>query len=88
VTEADWRGRRHELQLQQAPVAADDRVLVVDDWAETGNQALAVRHLVEEAGAVYVGLSLIVDQMSNARREQLAPVTSAVTGDDLRLSNE
>jgi adenine phosphoribosyltransferase len=34
----DWRGRETPLRLQRHVVRAGDRVLVVDDWAETGRR--------------------------------------------------
>ncbi|HEX2307027.1 MAG TPA: hypothetical protein VHI14_01760 [Jatrophihabitantaceae bacterium] len=47
-TDADYRGRRHRLRMQ-AVLQPSDRVLMVDDWAEHGSQALAARRLVEFA---------------------------------------
>jgi adenine phosphoribosyltransferase len=83
VTEPDWRGRRHELQLQRDVLSLGDRVLLVDDWAEVGAQALAARALIEECGATYVGLSLLVDQLDDEVRRQLAPVAALVSHEDL-----
>ncbi|MEU4271708.1 phosphoribosyltransferase family protein [Streptomyces sp. NPDC026092] len=37
----DYRGTRQELRLQRAAVGPGDRVLLVDDWIETGSQASA-----------------------------------------------
>src|SRR5262249_35864131 len=37
-TEADYRGNRHTLRVQRAALGAVDRVLLVDDWIETGSQ--------------------------------------------------
>lgn len=36
-------------------------MLVVDDWADTGGQLLAMQKLVERAGARYLGAVVIVD---------------------------
>lgn len=50
----DYRGISHHLRMQIAfPSSA--RVLLVDDWAERGSQALAARQLVEIAGATFLG---------------------------------
>lgn len=73
VTRPDWRGRELTLEVQRAALGPEDRVLVVDDWAETGSQALAARQLVENC-ADYAGLSLLVDQLTDDVRERLAPV--------------
>ena len=82
----DWRGNETVLRLQRHIIAEGDRVLVVDDWAETGSKAMTTRRLVEECGAEYVGLSLLVDQLAPERREELAPVASVALADELRDS--
>ncbi|MFF4160589.1 phosphoribosyltransferase [Streptomyces sp. NPDC001678] len=67
-TEPDYRGIRHSLRIQRALLGPVDRVLFVDDWIETGNQALAVRDLASAAGAELAGNAGVVDQMqSNAQ---------------------
>lgn len=83
TTEPDWRGRRLELAVQRAAAGPGDRVLLVDDWAERGSQALAARGLLEECGAHYVGLSLLVDELEPDVRESLAPVAAVVRHDEL-----
>ncbi|MEN3342936.1 MAG: adenine phosphoribosyltransferase [Actinomycetota bacterium] len=82
-TEPDWRGNQPELELQRSALGSEDRVLLVDDWAERGSQALAARALVEECRATYVGLSLLVDQLPDEVRERLAPVAAVVSHADL-----
>jgi adenine phosphoribosyltransferase len=72
----DWRGNETTLRLQRHVIAAGDRVLVVDDWAETGSKALTARLLIEACGGVYAGLSLLVDQLQPDVREQLQPVAT------------
>jgi adenine phosphoribosyltransferase len=83
TTSADWRGRETVLQLQRSALGRDDHVLLVDDWAETGSQATAAKALIEECGAKYTGLSLLVDQLSDDVRGALAPVRSVVVHDEL-----
>jgi adenine phosphoribosyltransferase len=83
TTERDWRGHEHVLRVQRSALAADDVVLLVDDWAETGSQAAAAKTLIEECGASYAGLSLLVDELPGAKRDELAPVHAVVSGDEL-----
>jgi len=78
----DYRGQQHLLRMQRS-VGPGDRVLLVDDWAERGSQALAARQLVEECGATWLGVSLMVDQLPAAVRLGLHPVTSLVQADEL-----
>lgn len=58
-------------------------MLVVDDWAETGVQALAARALIGDCGASYAGLSLLVDQLDDETRRALAPVVAVVRNTEL-----
>lgn len=82
-TPRDWRGRESVLRVQRAALVSGDRALVVDDWAETGSQALTARALVEDCGATYVGLSILVDQLSPEVRGRLAPVSAVAQHDEL-----
>ena len=45
----------------------------VDDWVDSGGQALGVQRLVERTGASWVGSAVIVDALTDHRvRRQLA----------------
>jgi adenine phosphoribosyltransferase len=57
------------LSFRRALVRASDRVLCVDDWVESGGQALAIREMVEEIGARWLGLACVVDDLGE--REQI-----------------
>jgi adenine phosphoribosyltransferase len=84
VTRPDWRGREVTLAVQRSALEPRDRVALVDDWAETGSQALGARRLIEACGATYVGLSLLVDQLADDVRDQLAPVFAVADAAELR----
>jgi adenine phosphoribosyltransferase len=79
----DWRGLETTLRLQRHVIAEGERLLVVDDWAETGSKALTARRLVEECGGLYAGLSLLVDQLPDDVRGELEPVASVAFADEL-----
>lgn len=81
-SDPDYRGLRQELRLQRATVGSGDRVLLVDDWIETGSQATAVRSMVEECGGHWVGCAVIVDQATPALGTGLG-VRSLVTAAEL-----
>lgn len=83
VTSTDWRGQESILRLQRSTLEEDDCVLLVDDWAETGSQASASKALIEDCGASYAGLSLLVDQLPDDVRLALAPVHAVVLADEL-----
>ena len=78
----DYRGLRHRLRMQ-AVLDQRDRVLLVDDWAERGSQADAVRRLVQSTGASFAGVSLLVDQLGPGVRTALGRVTALATAADL-----
>lgn len=84
----DYRGRRHTLRMQ-ATLTSADRVLLVDDWAERGSQALlAARRLVQATGANFLGMSILVDQLTDDVRAILGVVTSLVAADELGAASE
>ena len=82
-TAPDYRGHRWQLAMQDDALGAGDRVLLVDDWIETGNQALAVNRLVTRVGATLAGISVLVDQLPPGPRAALPPVTGIATYADL-----
>lgn len=72
TTPLDYRGRNLELGLRKNLLSASDRVLIVDDWADTGGQLLALQKIVALSGARLVGTAVIVDGLSsNAVRREL-----------------
>jgi adenine phosphoribosyltransferase len=86
-TSADYRGREHVFRLQRAAIDPGDRIALVDDWFETGSQGLIGRRLLEDAGAIYAGASIIIDQLSDERREQLAPCYALLASTSLNRAS-
>lgn len=66
----DWRGRRVTFSVAHV-LGPDDRVLLVDDWIETGSQATAIADAIEQMGASIVGTSVIIDQAPSSIRAAL-----------------
>lgn len=80
----DYRKMRHRLRMQRAALGPGDLVVLVDDWIETGSQALAVREMAEECGAAWAGVSVMVDQLADAaRRDAVGPVYALLAADQL-----
>jgi adenine phosphoribosyltransferase len=79
----DYRGNQHILRLQKTSLEEGDRVLLVDDWCETGSQALAARGLIRDARADFVGLACIVDQCAEDVRVRLGTYHWLVHAHDL-----
>jgi adenine phosphoribosyltransferase len=82
-TTPDWRGVEEVLRLQRHVIAPGDRVLVVDDWAETGAKAVAARALIERCGGRYCGLSLLVNQLPEDVQTTLEPIAFIVRAEDV-----
>ncbi|HEY2059915.1 adenine phosphoribosyltransferase [Amycolatopsis sp. NBC_01480] len=72
TTPPDYRDRHLDLGFRKCLVHASDRVLMVDEWIETGGQALGVQGLVEDAEATWLGIATVVDGLrSNEFRRRL-----------------
>lgn len=84
VTEADYRGERHRLRLQASAIGPDDRVVMVDDWCETGAQALALQELVGRCSARFLGLSVIVGELPEETAAMFRRYEALVNAQDLR----
>jgi len=64
-TRPDWLGRELGLRLDPGEVADGDRLVLVDDWVETGAQAEAAQALVEAAGGTWTGTAAVVDDCAD-----------------------
>ncbi|WP_328460932.1 phosphoribosyltransferase family protein [Streptomyces sp. NBC_00448] len=82
-TPPDYRRRRHTLRMQRGSLGAGDRVVLVDDWIETGSQAATARAMAEECGATWLGCSVVVDQLAGERRAVLGAVRAILTAREL-----
>lgn len=81
-TEPDYRERRLALGFRERHVRAGDRVLLVDDWVDTGAQLIALHRLVIARGAKPVGAAAIVAACPLEVRRRLR-LRALLTPDDL-----
>jgi adenine phosphoribosyltransferase len=58
-TAVDYQGKEKILELRLKPFAVGARVLLADDWIETGAQARAAIALIERAGGVVAGIAAV-----------------------------
>lgn len=79
LTPPGYRGVETRLRLQRDSLSPGDRVLLVDDWFETGSQALTAASLIEDAGAELTGASVIVDQLPPGAGDRLGRYRSLVS---------
>jgi adenine phosphoribosyltransferase len=66
-TPPDYRDRNLRLGARKDHLNAGERVLLVDDWIQTGGQATGARAIVEQSGATWCGVAVIVDGLSDSR---------------------
>jgi adenine phosphoribosyltransferase len=59
------------LEMHTDAVKPGDRVLLVDDLLATGGTLVACRHLVEKAGGLVVGLTVLIELLALKGREKL-----------------
>jgi adenine phosphoribosyltransferase len=86
ITASDYRGNSSLFRLQRASFSPGDRVLVVDDWIETGSQVAAAQALIEEVGAEFVGVSVIVDQLPRDSTPMLGKFAALIRAEALGSS--
>jgi adenine phosphoribosyltransferase len=82
-TSLDYRGNMSMLRVQRRSLRSDDRVLLIDDWFETGSQAKAAKQLIEACGARLLGAAVIVDQLSEDARPLLGRIHALLRADEL-----
>ncbi|OLF06431.1 adenine phosphoribosyltransferase [Actinophytocola xanthii] len=71
TTPPDYRDRNLRLGVKRKLLKSGDRVVLVDDWVDTGSQALATQKIVERTGATWLGALTVVDALDShsVRRE-------------------
>lgn len=74
TTAPDYQDRHIVFGFRRGLVNAGDRVLMVDDWVDTGATARAVRELVDDCGARWIGAACIVDGLTDPRFRHELPV--------------
>ncbi len=82
-TSPDYRDRHLELGFRRNAIRAADRVLIVDDWADTGSQLLALQKLVNLAEGRIVGTVVIADALTDSRVRRDLQLTALVHAREL-----
>lgn len=83
TTMPDYRDRHLTLALRASLLAPNDHVLFVDDWIDSGSQAVACHQLVERVGATWAGAAVIVDSLSRHQVRRDLVVRSLLHSRDL-----
>ncbi|WP_445337284.1 phosphoribosyltransferase family protein [Clavibacter sp. CFBP 8614] len=79
----DYRGRTQVFHARRDHFSPGQRVGLIDDWIETGSQAVAAQRLVATAGAELAAVAVIIDEAGGNARRVLPPIRSIVSADEL-----
>tara|TARA_B100001996_G_scaffold356790_1_gene320328 strand:+ start:2248 stop:2781 length:534 start_codon:yes stop_codon:yes gene_type:complete len=71
TSEKIWNGEQVNFQSRSFDLDRADRVLIVDDWATTGNTIRATKQCIDETEATYVGSSVIVNKAEEFTLKEL-----------------
>jgi len=68
----DYSGQSKVLEIEthRYGIQPGDRVLIIDDWFERGEQGLAAIRLVERAGGIVAGIGILFNEMTAEKRER------------------
>lgn len=69
----DYSGESKALELRRDAIAPGSRVLIVDEWIETGAQVAAAVRLIEGQGGVVAGIGTIHVDDNETTRTRLGP---------------
>jgi adenine phosphoribosyltransferase len=78
TTGPDYQDRHVVFGFRRDLIKAGDRVLMIDDWADTGATAVVTRALVKDCGAQWIGAACIVDALGNARLRHDLPLRALI----------
>ena len=67
----DYSGKEKTLEIHQDAINRGERVVIVDDWVETGATLQAAIELVERGGGVVGGMVAFMDDSSDFLKESL-----------------
>ena len=82
TSDETWTGEKISFLTRSFDIDETDRVLVVDDWATTGNTIRVAKQFANQMGATYIGSSVIVNKADTAILTELN-ISWLVKFDDL-----
>lgn len=67
----DYSGKIKKLEIETSSIKAGEKVLMIDDWFETGRQIRQSIKLVEKLNGEIIGISVIVDETNDETKDFL-----------------
>jgi len=83
TTPPDYRDRHLTMTIRKRMLRPADRVLAVDDVADTGGQLTAIKRLVEIAEAEWIGASVAVDTIELQATRRALGLRSLINGREI-----
>lgn len=83
TTPPDYRDRHLQLGWRDRLIRPGDRVLAVDDLVDTGGQLFAIRAVVDDIGATWVGASVVLDNLTRHEVRRDLGVRALLNGRDI-----
>ncbi|MFA6250809.1 MAG: purine phosphoribosyltransferase family protein [Candidatus Shapirobacteria bacterium] len=67
----DYSGKEKTLEIHQDAISVGERIVIVDDWVETGATIKAAIKLIEKCGGKVVGVAAFMDDSNDELKEEL-----------------
>lgn len=88
----DYSGQKKILEIETHAhgIQPGDRILIIDDWFERGEQGQAAIRLVERVGGIVAGIGILFDEMTAEKRKsfQCYPFHALIRFLDTNLLDE
>lgn len=62
ISHVDYSGKKKTFEINKNSIKKGDKILIVDDWVETGTQVKCAIKLIEKLDGKVVGISTIVTE--------------------------
>lgn len=70
VNYSDYSKEEKTLEIQKNSIAEGEKVIIVDDWVETGNTIKAAIELIGKCGGKIVGIGAFMDDSSQELKKE------------------
>ena len=67
----DYSGKEKYLEIHQDAIKPGEKILLIDDWLETGATVKAAIKLIEKCEGIVSGIGVFMDDSSETLREEL-----------------
>ena len=80
---SDYSGEQKSFEIHRMSPVRGKRILIVDDWVETGSQMTALMDLLKQLGCTIVGLATVGIDTNEVTREWIETGFVAHIGTDI-----